>query len=239
MSNASKTDKREPIITVEETQEFDSLLKSKITTTFDLAKTINGLFRPIFSDYEGCLIAPDQFGVLQLSLYFKDKGDPGTSQIKNLESVIQKADKSDAMARIRNINRMNSSQKYDLSDLTKEALSEFMFGYNPNNNQKINWKQHVTELTERQQYNAYSVYVRVSGLDIMKVIKKIYGNKLENGSYIDYQATIIKPTVANNAGGVNSNFLINISQLDTKQVEKLCMEVGMVPTVGAIQFIRE
>lgn len=237
MSNASRKDKRESIIKVVETQEFDGLLKSKITTTFDLAKTINGLFRPIFSDYEGCLIYPDQWGVLQLTLFFKDKGEAGPNQIKNLESVIQKADKNDAMARIRNINNLNSSQKYDLSELTKDALEEFMIGYNPN--AKFNWKSSVVELTERQPYNAYSVYVRVNGLDIMKVIKKIYGNKLENGNYIDYQVNIIKPTASNNMGGMNSNFLINISQLDTKLVEKLCMEVGMVPTTGAIQFIRE
>ena len=127
-----------------EPQEFDGILKSKITTSFDLAQTVNKLFRPIFADYEGCTILPDQFGTFQLTLFLKDKGPADNGKIKNVQSVIQKTQKSDVMARIQNLNRANSTSKFELTDETKNALSEFI--RKPQNG-NIDWKRHVVEIT--------------------------------------------------------------------------------------------
>lgn len=223
---------------VEEPEEFDGLIKSKIITSIELAKKINSLFRPTFSDFEGCTLMPDQSGMFQVSLYFKDKGNPGPAQIKNISSIMVNTNgKSDVMARITNMNRINSSKKYDLTEQTKQALTEFMFNgvinYNKNS---VNWGQCVTEASENA-YNGYSIFVRVANLDIMKIIKKIYGNKI-NGSNVEYQMSIIRPTNGQ-INTPNANFLINISQLNTKQVEKLCYEIGMVPVQGNLPIIRD
>lgn len=222
--------KKTPVkITVDETQEFDGLLKSKITTTFDLAQVVNTLFRPVFNDYEGCTILPDQFGMFQLTLFFKDHGKAENGKIKNIQSIIQKIDdKSNVMQRIQNLNRSNSSSKFELTAETKEALEEFI--RRPGNSQNIDWKRYVVETTERTNLGGINIYVKVLNVDLYKILRKIYGSKVD-GSYMEYMISMIRPA-AQISNGTNTNYIINISQLDTKSVEKLYVEMGMVPTQG-------
>lgn len=223
----------EPMRIVIEPLPFDGVMKSKLTTTIALSKTINQLFRPIFSDYEGCIIAPDSYGQLQVSLYFKDKGITGREDvIKSLQPVIERVKGTSAIDRIMQMNLRNSSKAYDLSKETKDILSEFIY---TRGNAKVNWNQHVIEQTERQ-YNGQIIYVKVVGLDLVRLVRKIYGGKID-GSRIDYNISIIKP-IGTDMSGYNQNFLVNIQQLDSKEVERLANEIGIVPQVGAIQMVR-
>lgn len=213
---------------------FDGVMQSKLTTTIGLSKTINQLFRPVFSDYEGCIIAPDAYGQLQVALYFKDKGSFGRNDdmIKTLIPVTERVKGTSAIDRIMQMNLRNSSKAYDISKDTKDILSEFIY---TRGNSKVNWNQHVVEQTERQ-YNGQIIYVKVVGLDLVRLVRKIYGGKID-GSRIDYNISIIKPIGAD-MSGFNQNFLINIQQLDSKEVERLANEIGVVPQVGAIQMVR-
>lgn len=224
---------QEPLRLAIEPQPFDGLMKSKLTTTIALSKTINQMLRPVFSDYEGCIIAPDAYGQLQVSIYFKDKGFSGNSEaIKSLIPVTERVKGSSPIDRIMQINLRNSSKAYDLSKDTKDILSEFIY---TRGNAKVNWNQHVVEQTERT-YNGAIIYVKVIGLDLVRILRKIYGSKLD-GSRIDYNISVIKPVGVDMNGG-NQNFLINIQQLDSKEVERLANEIGIVPQMGNIQMVR-
>lgn len=232
MSNTKETKKTtiniEPI-------EFDGLLASKLTTTVELSRLINSMFRPIFRDYEGCVIQLDPQGIFQLMLYFSVP-TPGAAiadsgRIANVEPIVKPVtDANDAMARIRNINNINSARKNELTQDTKDALSEFMYGYSEAN-PKINWNQLVTEITDRATFNGYTIHVAVKGLDLLRVIRKIYGNK-KDGNYVEYRVTCNRPLN-------NTNYLIFIEQVDTKMVEKMCHEAGMIPTTGSLQMVRD
>lgn len=223
----------EPLRLVTEPQPFDGVMKSKLTTTLALSKIVNQLFRPVFSDYEGCIIAPDAYGQLQVALYFKDKGMTGSDdKVKSLIPVIERVKGTSAIDRIMQMNLRNSSKAYDLSKDTKDILSEFIY---TRGNAKVNWNQHVLEQTERQ-YNGQIIYVKVVGLDLVRLVRKIYGGKID-GSRIDYNISIIKPIGAD-VQGINQNFLINIQQLDSKEVERLANEIGIVPQVGTVQMVR-
>lgn len=214
--------------------EFDGVMKSKLTTTIALSKTINQLFRPIFTDYEGCIIAPDQFGQLQAALYFKDKGMNGREDsIKTLIPVTERVQGTSAIDRITRMNLRNSSKSYDVSKDTKEILSEFIY---TRGNSKVNWNQHIVEQTE-QAYNGYSIYVKIIGIDIVRLVRKIYGGKI-NGSRIDYNISVVKPIGMDMTGGANQNYLINIQQLDSREVERLASEIGVVPVQGNIPMVR-
>lgn len=216
------TNEKKTRIALEEITEFDGLLKSKITTTFDLSQVVNKLFRPVFQDYEGCTILPDQFGTFQLTLFFKDKGEAENGKIKNITSIIRKVeDKNDVMTRIQNLNRANSSSKFELTQETKDVLEEFI---RKPNGQNINWKQFVVESTERTYGGGYNIYIKVLNIDLYKILRKIYGAKVD-GSYMEYMISMIRPT-SNQGGSVN--YLINISQLDTKMVEDLYAQMGMI-----------
>ena len=40
------------------------------------------------------------------------------------------------------------------------------------------------------------------------------------------------------SGGMNQNYLINIQQLDSREVERLASEIGVVPVQGNIPMVR-
>lgn len=232
--NQNASQKQEPLTLNIEPLEFDGVMKSKLTTTISLAKTVNQLFRPVFSDYEGCIIAPDQFGQLQAALYFKDK--PMVTRedsIKTLVPVTERVQGTSAIDRITRMNLRNSSKSYDVSKDTKDILSEFIY---TRGNSKVNWNQHIVEQTERT-YNGYSIYVKVIGIDLVRLVRKIYGGKID-GSRIDYNISIVKPIGMDMSGGMNQNYLINIQQLDSKEVERLASEIGVVPVQGNIPMVR-
>lgn len=232
--NQNAQQKREPLSLNIDPLEFDGVMKSKLTTTISLAKVVNQLFRPVFTDYEGCIIAPDQFGQLQAALYFKDKGHVrNQDEIKTLIPVTERVQGSSAMDRVMRMNLRNSSKSYDVSNETKEILSEFIY---TRGNAKVNWGQHIVEQTERG-YNGYSIYVKVVGIDIVRLVRKLYGGKID-GARIDYNVSIIKPIGMDMSGGMNQNYLINIQQLDSREVERLASEIGVVPVQGNIPMVR-
>lgn len=230
--NRNQQPKREKAKLVVEPSEFDGLLKSKLTTTLALSRQVNALFRPVFSDFEGSIVTPNQFGQLDVTLFFKDKGNAMDGQIKSLVPVTETVTGGGAIDRIMRMNLRNSAKSYDFSEETKEVLSDFIY---TRGNSNPKWKEHIYEQTE-QNYNGYTIYVKVLGIDIVRVLKKIYGNKV-NGSFIDYNVSIIKPIGVDNSGA-NQNYLVNIQQLDSKQVEKLANEIGIIPVSGSIQMVR-
>lgn len=232
--NGQQQQKREPLRLNLEPLEFDGVMKSKLTTTIALAKTVNQIFRPVFTDYEGCIIAPDQFGQLQAALYFKDKGHArNEDEVKTLIPVTERVQGTSPIDRITRMNLRNSSKSYDVSNETKEILSEFIY---TRGNTKVNWGQHIVEQTERG-YNGYSIYVKVIGIDLVRLVRKIYGGKID-GSRIDYNVSIIKPIGMDMTGGMSQNYLINIQQLDSREVERLANEIGVVPVQGNIPMVR-
>lgn len=215
---------------------FDGTFKSKLCTTLSLGALIGSLLRPVFSDYEGCNIAPNNYGQLDLVIFFKDHGEPSRDQIKNIENVMG-AVKRDAkpMDRINNINLRNKAKVYNLTEKTKSALTEFLV---ERPGQKINWNQHVYEITERNAYGyQQQIYVKVLGLDLVKVIRAAYGKKAEDGTRYDYSINIVKP-LDQFSGTNTTNWLVSILQLDTRDVESLCKEIGVMPMNGSIPMIR-
>lgn len=213
--------------------EFDGMLKTKLTTTTELAKMVNELFRGVFSDYEGCLILPNSMGGFDTTIYFRDKGIKD-NRINALEHVVQQqAGRLDINQRINNLNMRYKNKTYDLTKGCKEIFGEFMI---PERNKKINWNRNVVEKTENS-YNGYTIYVQLNGVDIMKVIKKIYGSKVD-GRRTDYSMKLERGIGIVNERGIYANYLVSIMQLDTREVEKIAQSVGMVPLQGNIPMVR-
>lgn len=216
-------------------ESFNSTTKSKLTTTLELAGEINQIFRPIFADYEGCTLMPDNMGNLQATLYFKDKGqlDPNDKRIKNLESAINPSKGSSPMDKINALNARNRNKAYTITEDTKAVLEEFVL--RKDRNGKVNWKEITAEVTEQNQYN-YQIYVKISGIDILSILKAKYGSKVD-GSPVQYAILFNKP-LATMPGVVATNYLITITQLDVREVENLCKNIGMMPTQGNLPIIR-
>ena len=222
-----------------DTEVFSSTTKSKLTTTLDLAGEINQIFRPIFADYEGCTLMPDNMGNLQATLYFKDKGaitDPADKRIKNLESAVAPTKGASPIDKINALNARNRNKAYTLTEETKQVLEEFILKRSRDG--KVNWKEITAEVTEQSHYG-YQIYVKVSGIDIISILRAKYGNKSEGekGSPVQYAILFNKP-LSPMPGVAATNYLITITQLDVREVETLCKNVGMMPVQGNIPIIR-
>lgn len=89
--------------------------------------------------------------------------------------------------------------------------------------------------------NAQSRYVKVVNLDLLLLLKSIYGNKNELGHYVDYRIKEIRPIpvpMSNMIGNV-LNSLVSVEQLDCYAVEKNYNALGMLSMVGGqIPIIR-
>ena len=227
-----------------DTEPFVSTLKSRMTTTLDLAGEINQIFRPIFSDYEGCTITPDNAGMLHVELFFKDKGklDANDKRIKNLESAVTPNKAASPIDRIYAMNARNRNKAYVITEDTKEVLSNFI----PSNkkdkdgNKVIEWKNIVTEVTEPTQYG-YQVYVKISGIDITEILKEKYGDKVDGdeGAKVHYGVTVNRSlSAAVLPGTMASKYLITITQLNVKEVKRIYDDAGMGPIHGNIPIIR-
>jgi len=237
MSNQNAKDRNniqeEPLRMEVTPLKFDGLIKSKLTTTISLGKMIYDLFKSTFPEYEGCVIQPNQYGILQVTLYFKDNGKlTNHKAVKAVAPVGSSQARNSAYDRIASLNQRFSSKKFELTKDAKDILEEF---YWTKGNQKVQWNQFVTEIVS-QDYNGYSVHLKVTGLDITKILRKIYGSKVD-GSRVDYAVSIVKP-IGMDGTGLLQNYLISIQQLDTREVENLAKEVGVIPVQGSIPMIR-
>lgn len=244
-NNQPQQPQREPLrIEVESPIPFDGELRSKMTTTVELSKNINNLFK-IFHDFEGSIVVPDMYGQLQVMLYFKDKGNiaVGPDQVRCIEPVGMNNNRSGIgmFSQIQNLQTRYSQKKYQLTQDAKDIFSEFI---NVRPGSKINWNQFVKEITEQTGYYSTSITVEVAGIDILKLIRKIYGSHVTgtNGkdkARLDYNINLIKPFgIDMNSGAMSTNYLIAIQQLNSKEVEKLAQEMGLVPSCGTIPMIR-
>jgi len=214
---------------------FTGTTISKITTTMDVASMVNSLFKDIFFDYEGSVLSPNPHnGMMDLSLFFRDKGENrDNSRFKNIVDNTSISREAKPFDRIRSLNIRNSNKIYTVTDETKKILTPYMnTNYRKPN---VNWNQVVTEEIEPTYTGRHQVFVRVSGLSINSILKDVYGDTSESGSRIDYEIRLLRPLSMVEGHG---NFLINITQLDVKDVENLYRKIGMIPIHGSIQMVK-
>lgn len=119
---------------------------------------------------------------------------------------------------------------YDLTDDTKEALSEFVFF--PKN---AHWERHVHETYEAVPYGTSIASVRVSGLSLERILAKIYGTKDVDGNQYQY-AVAVSNLINDRASGVNG-FLLSITRADADQIRELGIRLGMLGKVSAQGYV--
>lgn len=232
--NKEQQPDREPLRIKVEPLEFDGELKSKMIKTSELGGMITTMLRAILSDYQGCIIVPDNSGQLRLFLYFKDHGYPiPEGKYKCLRSALNMNKNASSFEKINFFNMRNRMKTYDLTDDAKELLSEFI----PTKpGEKIKWDKLMIEKTQ-QEIGSYSVMVELAGLDLNRVVRKLYGAR-ENKARLDYSVSLVRPLTPVNCSGqfnpANAIYLVNVLQMNNEQVAKLANTVGFVPTNGQI-----
>lgn len=225
-------------IKVREKMAFPGTLKTELTTSAKLCELVGELILPIFPDYDGAYVQLVG-GAFQVSVYFRDKVDDkqlADGQYKAVRNtILNKTSKSDSiMDRIRNMNAVNGSKNIMLTEEVKTALEPFMTKVG---NAQINWNQCCAEVAENT-YGGQYIYMKVTGLDLNKIIREVYGSHITiDGTkhLVDYAIQPIRPI--GQVVGNDANYLVNVMQLDNVEVAKLCNSVGIIPVQGQISKI--
>lgn len=224
-------------IKIENKIAFPGTLKTDLTTSAKLCELVGEFLMPIFPDYDGAYMQLVN-GVFQVSVFFRDKVDDSQlaeGQFKAVRNVIgNKTGRTDnIMDRIRNMNAVNGSKNITLTEEVKSALEPYM---TKAPNAQVAWNQCCAEVAEST-YGGQYIYMKVTGLDLNKIIREVYGNfVMVDGAkhVVDYAIQPIRPI---NGVGNDVNYLVNVMQLDNMEVARLCNSVGIIPTQGQISKI--
>lgn len=228
--------KKKTTIEVLEHTPFIGDLKANLISSVKMAEIVSSLFAPAFKDYVGCKLFINNgnfynsnpnvayiipMGAIYVDLYFSDNGD-NSGAIKNL--VLKGAAKDNSVdigsrfADVANTNSMeNAGSIYNVTKETYEALEEFM------NARNIRWSDYTTEISSRT--NNYGpkeqATVRISGLNLDRILTKIYGTGSNEQNEYEYCAT---PSTM--IPYMNGEFVMTVYQLNTRSVRQLYREIN-------------
>jgi|GEM_PF-2791700 len=238
MSTAKNENEKNVVeIAIKDKVTFPGTLKTDLTTSAKLCELVGEFLLPVFPDYDGAYMQIVN-GQFQVAVYFRDKVEDkqlGEGQYKAVRNTIaNKTGRNDnIMDRIRNMNAVNGSKNITLTEEVKSALEPYMVKMG---NAQINWNQCCAEVAENT-YNGQFIYMKVTGLDLNKIIREVYGNfVMVDGvkHMVDYMIQPVRPI---NGVGNDVNYLVNVMQLDNVEVARLCNSVGIIPTQGQISKI--
>ena len=179
--------------------------------------------------------------------------------------------RSDALAAsIARINsRSNPGKNFTLSRETKDMLEKFYLPFYKKN-QEVEVERTITdpktgndkvvkekykvakpdyegrliyEITDSPMSNPnlYGVYVKVTNLDLITILRQIWGETNEDGHPVDYEVRAIRPlsTYGGNMMPNNAfNALLQINRLDCVEVNKLSKSLGMMTMIGNLPINR-
>lgn len=249
MSN-NNTETKPLQIEITDPESFEKLAATTLVTTQKLAKRINKLFTSVFSDYHGSIIyctagngnvpMNQQFVV---ELHFKPMAvgtidSTGTKKVRAFRPINEKVGNSnDIIAGLRSIyDSYNTSSKFELTEEAAQILSEFMIPGTNNGNNVDPWKPSTYntvkgEYVDAPQFGQSPIMVKIGGLDLVKIIRKMYGSKNESGKKVEYGIIPYGPVnpVSNQMVQATANWRILIMQIDTEKTFDLASEFGIIP----------
>lgn len=244
MSNTNNKNEKPMQLDVTETEKFEKLAATTMETTQRLAKRINKLFSTAFADYHGSVVYctagngntnPNQQFMVELHfkpVYANDVVTPD-GRVRAFVPVEQNAANGDIVAGIKNVwGTWRTSARFKLTDEAAQILSEFIVpGVNIDPWKPSSYDQLKSEYQDNQMYGQSPVMVKISGLDLIKLIKKIYGYKNEAGKRVDYGVIPYGPvTPLNNQMVQNTaNWRVMIMQIDQEKTFDLASEFGLIP----------
>lgn len=245
MSNNTETKK--PLqLEITTPEKFEKLAATTMETTQRLAKRINKLFSTAFVDYHGSVVyctagngnvANNQ--QFMVELYFKPltvgSVDTNDGRVRAFKPIEENKVGNDVIAGIKSIyNTMNTSARFQMTDEAAQILSEFMLpGVNVDPWRPATYDQFKSEFVDTPQYGQSPIMVKVSAIDLIKLIRKIYGSKTEAGKRVEYGVIPygpVTPNINNQMVQNAANWRVMIMQIDAEKTFDLASEFGIIPS---------
>jgi len=225
---------------------FEAFGKTTRMNSAELSRKIYAHFKQTFHELKGCNMVVLANGQIAVELFFERNTEPlPDGKIMNLDSLVDgTGSRSNMYERMNVVQNRRMGKTFTLNNETKLLLSKFMYGgknANMPNNNKVWGNENVLRevhipVTDpfRRGYNTDRILVRVSGLDIRRILQELFGRD------------IVTKTVANESGDTNyrsearyevrfikamvdGSFIMNIEQFDTAAIEKYFMQENPIP----------
>lgn len=229
---------------------FESTTESKLLTTLDLGTMISSIFKKVFKDFDGCQLVLDQAqNRWKASLYFCENVNARTEGA--VTNIIRTSSKADATAgktgmttRLENVAQINRNVHYRLTEETTDVLTKYYMHFEKKKKDKkdktgkVDFTNFTQEQTDTTQYGYGNtvIYVVVNGVDVVEILKDIYGSKNEEDHWVDYSVTAIRPVTQFQP--TTPNLLMSIQRIDCEIVKDLYAKIAGVPSYGRLSIIR-
>lgn len=253
-------------IKVDEKETFNDVISTSTLTSTDLEKKISNFFGSTFVDFEGCKIVSKQINgqeVLKCQAFFKPcptKGDGLYAvKVRGENTTSPKSNNFGIRDVVNNINMLSKSKQFELEDLAKELLAEYIIVQNPKIVERYspelkkpvkvglpsNWDLYVGEVSDTVGHTRLQNPYLVVTLDLIPIVAKLYGKKdpdeidalSERGiiprDRYQYAVNIVKVINAQ----INS-FILEIRRIDIKAIKKLSETIGYGVMPGSIVMTR-
>lgn len=270
MANIETTTNTKPLvqITLPKNEEFNDVISTATLTSSTLEKKIAEFLGATFEDFEGCKIvpqgAPGQPSELKVKAYFK----PCMSKVDNLLYAV-KVRGEEAKVKGKNVglsqvvnmvNQLSAAKQFDLEDIAKELLAEFLIIPDANIVDRFNedlgkvvkvrlpksWNAFTEEITDVVGATRFQTPYLVVTLDLRLIVAKLYGKKDEaevkafaaRGAVprdrYQYDVQIVKvinPTI--------KSFVLEVRRIDTKAMDALSQAMGYGMVTGNIVMTKK
>ena len=245
-NNATNNVAKKPLqLEITTPEKFENLAATTMETTQRLAKRINKLFSTAFADYHGSVVYctagngntnPNQQFMVELHFKPVYAGGIETSdgRVRAFVPIEENTGNGDIIAGLKSVyGTMRTSARFKLTDEAAQILSEFMLpGTNVDPWKPATYDQLKAEYQDNQLYGQSPVMVKISGLDLIRIIKKIYGYKNASGKRVDYGVIPygpVTPNINNQMIQNAANWRVMIMQIDAEKTLDLASEFGIIP----------
>ena len=220
-NNDKNTNAQDKVTFTVEPVQFDQDSANTYTTGAKLRERIDGMFRSVFADYHTCTLQVNNGPVpdiitrtianngIYVNLLFRENDAPGFHVLKRRSET-------------------KGNRKLD----ALEGLEEFLpqsGGKNKNAMSVEQWLQ--TRIVEEPatpptgiypvgMYGPSFINVAVIGFPVELMLKKLYGEKNEDGETLDYACHLMRLTAS-------GDMLLEMTQIKTKVVQKLYNMIGI------------
>lgn len=228
-----KTNQNDNVWIESSTVPFKAQGEVQFISSMRLAELFGKFFKSFLADYEGCFIMPRPGTIdrnethIELAVYLTNKpASEDSNKIKTLSPMGQINPKTATTSeRIFSINSRARQKLYSVSDDSAKIFESLSA------NSNVKWDVNKMVIEQVDPANRNMVYVKVIGLDPVKILKKIYGSKVEGEEY-EYRIAPIKMIGPN-------NYLLRVERLNENNMKKLAEELGFVqPNASNILMVR-
>ncbi len=216
-------------LTVREHADFDAVQETSIITSKNLGDAINGIFETGFADYRGCNLVPvfinNVGNVLIPYLFFQIF--PKEQYTNNVPFAFKPIISSNKTV-IENIQRITSplSPLNNTVEMTADAMSALEEFVPHDKNKKIEWK----SMWSVQNVDGDTI-VQLQGLNIINILKKLYGEYDHEKSRYSYAINPVKPVTENSMMpglGRPQNHVLEIMRVKEGSLARATESVGMI-----------